>query len=89
MSAELVPHMLDRVQVRQQARSWKTSDFLLIFVFLDDASKVRSCNVISEHLVLAIYGDFDDQEYVEFAFEYVDASDQLRSAMHLLSCVYQ
>ena len=38
MSAEFVPHMFDRVQVRQQARPWKTSDVLLIFVFLDDAS---------------------------------------------------
>ena len=38
MSAELVTHMLDRVQVRQQARPWKTSDILLIFLFLDDAS---------------------------------------------------
>ena len=32
----------------------KTSDVLLIFVFLDDASKVRSRNVFSEHHVLAI-----------------------------------
>ena len=29
--------------------------FCWFFVFLDDASKVRSCNVISEHHVLAIY----------------------------------
>ena len=28
---------------------------LLIFVFLDDAVTVQSCNVISEHNVLAIY----------------------------------
>ena len=37
----------------RQARPWKTNDVLLIFVFLDDASTVRSCNVISEHHVLA------------------------------------
>ena len=43
-------HTFDRVQVRQQAQPWKTCDVL----FLDDASKVRSCNVISEHHVLAI-----------------------------------
>ena len=47
-------HTFDRVQVWQQTRPWKTSDALLIFAFLDDASKVRSCNVISEHHVLAI-----------------------------------
>ena len=51
---KVVPHMHDRVQVRQQARPWKTSDVLLIFVFLDDASKERSCNIILEHHVLAI-----------------------------------
>ena len=33
---------------------WKISDVLLIFVFLNDASKGRSYNVISEHHVLAI-----------------------------------
>ena len=32
----------------------KTSDVLLIFVFLDDASTLRSCNVVLEHHVLAI-----------------------------------
>ena len=41
--------MLDRVQDQQQARPWKTSVALLIFIFLDDGSKVRSCNVILEH----------------------------------------
>ena len=54
-SAELVPLVFDRVQVRQRARPWKTSDVLLIFVFLDDASTVRSCNVISEHRVHCLY----------------------------------
>ena len=44
----------DRVQVWQQVWPWKTSDFQLIFVFLDDASTVRSCKVISEHHILAI-----------------------------------
>ena len=53
-SAEPLPHMFNRVHVRQQAQPWKASNVLLIFVFLDDASKVRSCNVISEHHVLAI-----------------------------------
>ena len=38
----------------QQARPWKPNDVLLIFVFLDDASTVKTCNVISEHHVLAI-----------------------------------
>ena len=33
---------------------WKTSNVLLISVFLDDASTVRFCNVISEHHALAI-----------------------------------
>ena len=54
MSAKLVPHVFYRVQVRQQARPWKTSDVLLIFEFLDDASTVGSCNVISDYHVLAI-----------------------------------
>ena len=53
-SAKLVPNAFDRVQVRQQARPWETSDILLNFVFLDDASTVRSCYVISEHHILAI-----------------------------------
>ena len=48
------PTVFDRVQVLQQAPPWKTSDVMLIFVFLDDASTVRSCNVILEHHVLAI-----------------------------------
>ena len=38
----------------QARRPWETSDVPLIFVLLDDASKVRSCNFISEHHVLAI-----------------------------------
>ena len=45
--------MFNRVQVQQQAPPWKTSDVLLIFVFLYDASKVRICNVILEHHALA------------------------------------
>ena len=40
-SAEFVPHMFDRVQVQQQARPWKTSDVLLIFVFLDELGRGR------------------------------------------------
>ena len=40
MSAEIVRHVFDRVQVPQQAGQWKTRVFLVNFVFLDDASKV-------------------------------------------------
>ena len=47
--AKLVPRLFYRVEVWQQARLWKTSDILLNkFVFLDDASTVRPCNVILE-----------------------------------------
>ena len=46
-------HMFDRVQVRQQALPCKISKVLLIFVFLDDASIIRSYNVILDDLIIA------------------------------------
>ena len=49
-----LPHTCSIGFKSEQARRWKTSDVQLIFVFLDIASTVGSCNVISEHHVLAI-----------------------------------
>ena len=71
-SAELVPHMFDRVQVQQQARPWKTSDVLLIFVFLDELGRGRLAMFLGLELAIDplphrgnfVHYDFLKQHYI-------------------------